>query len=228
MPYPAAMPIPTDTALKGRARVLLEAMTERARWMYAVPRDEGEAASARAILEEQGLRVEDADDKVGVVRLASSNDKAAFVLFDSPDLEVLLVEATGTGAPELLSKVLERTGFYAQSQLLRTALDVRDPEASKALRTLAHMVVAWDEDWSDLFLLHLASPDPISRHDAAMALTVATMVARDPGPALALLEEAKRREKFPKLKDTLEEAIQVIAGVSGAPVALPDPPEDPS
>lgn len=223
------MPMPTDTALKGRARALLEAMTERARWMYAVPRDQGEAAAARSILEESGLRVEDSDDKAGVVRLASSSEKAAFVLFDSPDLEVLLIEATGPDAPGPLAKVLDRTGFYAQSQLLKAALDVRDPEAPKALRTLAHMVVAWDEDWSDLFLLHLASPDPIVRHDAAMALTVATMVARDPGPAVALLEEAERREKFPKLKDTLHEAIQLIHGLSGAPVeAKPEPPEDPS
>lgn len=220
------MPIPTDTALKGRARALLEAMTERARWMYAVPRDEGEARTARAILEEGGLRVEEEDEKAGVARLATPDQKTTFVLFDSPDLEVLVIEATGGGAPELLSKVIERTGFYAQSQLLRAALDVHDPEAPKALRTLAHMVVAWDEDWSDLFLLHLASPDPVIRHDAAMALTVATMVARDPGPALELLEEAKRREKFPKLKDTLEEAIQLIAGLGGAPVAVPEPSAD--
>ncbi len=216
--------MPTETALKGRARALLEAMTERARWMYAVPRDQGEAAAARAILEGCGLRVEESDEKAGVTRLVSSNEKAAFVLYDAPDLEVLLVEATGPEAPEMLAKVLERTGFYAQSRLLKSAIDVRDEEAPKALKTLAHMVVAWDEDWSDLFLLHLASPDPIVRHEAAMALTVATMVARDPGPAIALLEEAKGREKFPKLRDTLEEAIQVISGTSGGPVALaPEP-----
>ena len=107
------------------------------------------------------------------------------------------------------------------------AIDVRDPEAPKALRTLAHMVVAWDEDWSDLFLLHLASPDPVARHEAAMGLTIATMVTRDAGPAIALLEEAKRREKFPKLKDTLDEAIQVISGLTGGPVALKDPPPEP-
>ena len=59
------------------------------------------------------------------------------MLFDSAELEVLLIEATGGGAPETLAKVLERTGFYAQSQLLKTAIDVRDPEAPKALRTLA-------------------------------------------------------------------------------------------
>ena len=192
------MPLPTETALKGRARALLEAMTERARWMYAVPRDAGEAATARAILLEGGLQLDESDSAAQVTRLVNSGGTATFVLFDSAELEVLLIEATGSDAPELLGKVLERTGFYAQSQLLRTAIDVKDPEAPKALRTLAHMVVAWDEDWSDLFLLHLASPDPVVRHDAAMALTVATMVSREPGPALALLEEAQKREKFPK------------------------------
>jgi len=51
-------------------------------------------------------------------------------------------------------------GLLRQSTLLGTAADVRDPRPPKALRTLAHMVVAWDEDWGDLFLLHLAAPDP--------------------------------------------------------------------
>jgi hypothetical protein len=88
------------------------------------------------------------------------------------------------------------------------------------------MVVAWDEDWSDLFLLHLASPEPVVRHEAATALTIATMVARDPGPALALLEEARRRETFPKLRETLAEALQIISGTTGGPVEIKpgDPP----
>ena len=80
------------------------------------------------------------------------------------------------------------------------------------------MVVAWDEDWGDLFLLHLAAPDPVVRHDATVALTVAVMVARDAGPAPALLEEAIRREKFPKLKETMTEALNLVRGLTGAPV----------
>ncbi len=111
-----------------------------------------------------------------------------------------------------------RTGFYAQSALLGVALDVRDTEAPKALRTLAHMVVAWDEDWGDLFLLHLAAPDPVVRHDAVVALTVAVMVAHDAGPAPALLDEAIRREKFPKLKETMHEALNVVRAVTGGAV----------
>jgi hypothetical protein len=213
------MPVPTDTALLGRARVLLEAMTERARWIYAVPRElDGAlvASSVRAMLEARKLRCDEEDAAARVARFVDERGKVAVVTFDSPELDVLLVEASGPEAPPLL----ERTGFYAQSQLLRTALDVRDPEASKALRTLAHMVVAWDEDWSDLFLLHLASPDAIARHEATLALSVAAMVARDAGPAKLLLDEALRREKFPKLRETMSEALQVVEAMTGGPVAL--------
>ena len=97
---------------------------------------------------------------------------------------------------------------------------MKSPEAGKALRTLAHMVVAWDEDWSDIFLLHLASPDPIVRHDAAIATSIAAMVARDPGPTIALLEEAKRREKFPKLAETIRDVLNMIRGMAGGPVEI--------
>jgi hypothetical protein len=132
----------------------------------------------------------------------------------------MLVEAAGPDAPPLLAEILDRAGFYAQSTLLGTALDVHDPEAPKALRTLAHMVVGWDEDWSDLFLLHLAAPDPVVRHDAVVALSVAVMVAHDAGPAPALLDEAIRREKFPKLAETMREALNLVQGVTGGPVEV--------
>lgn len=217
------MPAPTDTALRGRARVLLEAMTERARWIYAVPRELGGdlvAPVVRAMLEGEGLRCEEEDAAARVARFAAERGAAVVVTFDSPELEVLLLEASGADAPPILANLLEKTGFYAQSQLLRTALEVRDPEASKALRTLAHMVVAWDEDWSDLFLLHLASPDAVARHEATLALSVAAMVARDAGPAKALLDEALRREKFPKLRETMSEALRVVEAMTGGPVAL--------
>lgn len=210
------MPRPTETALKGRARVLLEAMTERARWIYAIPPDG--SAAVRAVAEAKGLTVEEQDAAAGAVRYAKGG--LSVVTFESPELEVLLVEAAGGEAPAVLADILDRTGFYAQSTLLGTALDVKDPEAPKALRTLAHMVVAWDEDWSDLFLLHLASPDPIVRHDAVVALTVAVMVAHEAGPAPALLEEAFKREKFPKLAETMREALNVVRGVTGGPVEI--------
>jgi len=133
---------------------------------------------------------------------------------------VLLLEAQGSGAPPILAKILDVTGFLAQSELLRVALDIHGERTSKALRVLAHMVVAWDEDWSDLFLLHLASPDPVARHEATLAVSVAAMVARDPGPANALLDEALRRERFPKLRETMAEARRMIEAMSGAPVEI--------
>jgi hypothetical protein len=46
------------------------------------------------------------------------------------------------------------------------------------------------------------------------------MVAHDAGPAPALLEEAIRREKFPKLKDTMTEALNVVRGLGGGPVEV--------
>jgi hypothetical protein len=211
------MPRPTETALRGRARALLEAMTERARWIYALPRLEGPAA-VHAVALAKGLRCEEED--AGAARYADEKGSASLVTLDSAELDVLLVEAAGVEAPRVLAEILDRTGFYAQSTLLGTALDVKDGEAPKALRTLAHMVVVWDEDWSDLFLLHLASPDPVVRHDAVVALTVAVMVAHDAGPVEALLEEAVRREKFPKLKESMGEALNVVRGATGAPVEV--------
>jgi hypothetical protein len=213
------MPRPTETALKNRARGLLEAMTARTRWIYAVPSDLG-SQTARPIALAAGLRLEEEEAGALAARFGNEKGTASLVTFESPELEVMLLEAQGQDAPAILADILEKTGFYAQSTLLGTALDVRDPEAGKALRTLAHMVVAWDEDWSDLFLLHLASPDPMVRHEAVLALTTAVMVAGTPGPAPALLEEAMAHEKFPKLKETMGEALNVIRGLSGDPVEI--------
>ena len=213
------MGVPTETALKLRARTLLEAMTERERWVYALPREVADG-QARSFLQERGLSVEEEDAAAGVVRLLDAKAKARFVLFSSAALEVTMVEASGPDAPALLGELLEKTGFYAQSQLLATALDVRDPECVKALRTLAHMVVAWDEDWTDMFLLHLASPDAVVRHEAVASTSVAAMVSRDPEPARRLLEEALSREKFPKLRETIEEAIALVVAMGGGPVQL--------
>jgi hypothetical protein len=216
------MPRPTETALRGRARSLLEAMTEKARWIYAIPRELG-AEAVRSIALAKGLRCEEEDTGAKAARFVNERQTASLVTLDSEELSVMLIEATGPDAPPILADILERTAFYAQSTLLGTALDVRDEEASKALRTLAHMVVSWDEDWSDLFLLHLASPDPLVRHEATVALTVAVMVARDAGPAPALLDEAIKREKFPKLLETMREARSVVLAVtSGAVEIKPD------
>lgn len=197
-------------------------MTDRARWVYALPLET--ATQVTVILGAEGFELTQKDPDAPVSRYEDSAKSAAFVAFASPELEVLLVEASGEAAAVALGRILDQAGFFAQSQLLGAAVDVRDPEAPKALRTLAHMVVAWDEDWSDLFLLHLASPDPVVRHDAVAALCVAALVAREVGPAVHLLEEARKREKFPKLNETMGEAIRMIQAATGAPVeATPEP-----
>lgn len=213
------MPMPSQAALRDRAKALVSAMNERARWIYALPRAYGISA-LKHLLASHGFQVDEEDAQAGVYRLVSGGNSARFVLFDSADLETIFIEAEGAQAAPALAKVLEKTGFYAQSQLLETALSIGHPEAGKALRTLAHMVIAWDSDWSDLFLLHLASPDPIVRHDAAACVSLAAMVARNAGPSLELLEEARRRESFPKLRDTLSEAIQMVRAATGAPVDI--------
>ena len=205
---------PSPTALKSRARTLLEQMTDRGRWIYALPTPETEAHLS-SVLGEHGFACSETEADGNVTKWGRA-DGSAFVVLLRADLDVTLVEAEGGGAVDALGALLGKTGFYAQSTLLASALDVTTEDARKALLTLAHMVVAWDEDWSDLFLLHLASPDPIARHDAVTALTVAAMVARDKGPALELLAEAAKRETFPKLRETIDEASRVIGALAPA------------
>ena len=204
--------------------MLLEAMTERAHWVYALP--PASVPQVELALAEGGFALVEQASEGGVRRFQDASAEASFVLYPSDVLEVLLVDVAGVKAVEVLAKILDSSGFYAQSQLLGTALDVRDPEAPKALRTLAHMVVAWDEDWTDAFLLHLAAPDPVIRHEAVASLSVAALVARDAAPATALLHEAARRERFPKLKETMLEAVGVLEAALGKPVEIAADPAE--
>jgi hypothetical protein len=188
-------------------------MTDRGRWIYALPPAETREHLART-LGDHGFAIGDVDAAAKVNKWSNAGATASFVVLERDDLEVTLVEAQGGDAAEPLGVLLGKTGFFAQSALLESAFDVATPDARKALLTLAHMVVAWDEDWADLFLLHLASPDPVVRHDAVTALTVAAMVARDKGPAPELLAEAARRETYPKLKETIEDARKCVAALA--------------
>jgi len=206
---------PTTTALKARARTLIERMTDRARWIYALPPSETKKHLAKT-LGEHGFSIRDAESEAKVTKWLSSDDGASFVVLEKNDLDVTLVEAKGADAAAVLGALLAKTGFFAQSALLESAFDVATEDARKALLTLAHMVVAWDGDWGDLFLLHLASPDPVVRHDAVTAITIAAMVARDPGPAPELLAEAAKRETYPKLKDTIDDALNCVAAIAPA------------
>jgi hypothetical protein len=188
-------------------------MTERERFVYAIPRDEARAHLAN-VLAEQGFLLRETDDAGRVAKWANPGDGATLVVLEREDLDVTFVQGDGGDAIPALGAILNKTGFFAQSTLLESAFDGGTEDARKALLTLAHMVVAWDSDWSDLFLLHLASPDPVVRHDAVTSLTIATMVARDRGPAPELLAEAAKRETYPKLKETIEDAQKVVAALA--------------
>lgn len=212
------MPPITEAALKERARALLVGMTERSRWVYAVPGEQ--FANVLGLLEAEGIAkvAEEAEGKV--VRHVSDDEAAVFVIFANEKLDVVLVEAEGDAAVPTMQKLLEKTGFLPQSKLWGDALDIGGPRATRSLQILAHMAVFWDEDWTDLFLLHLASPDAVVRRDALTATTLAAMVARDAPPAIELLEEARRREKFPKLAEAIDEALRVLRSVDGQPLDL--------
>jgi hypothetical protein len=194
---------PTETALKSRARALLETMTARLCWIYAVPRDDGPAA-VRAVALADGLVAKDE------ATFANEKGTATIVMRDDADLDVLFVEAQGEDAPPILGKILDQAGFYAQSTLLGTAFDVRDEEAPSALGTLAFMVVAWDEPWRELFALHLGAPDPAVRRAAIGSLLSAVATARANGPAAALLDAAIAKEKDAELAEALRSAREKL------------------
>jgi hypothetical protein len=204
---------PSPTALKDRARTLVERMTHRGRFVYAVPREEARRHLPK-VLTEQGFVLRETEDAGRVAKWSNVEDTASLAVLERVDLDVTFLQGDGGDAVGPLGAVLDKTGFFAQSTLLESAFDVGTEDAGKALLTLAHMVIAWDADWADLFLLHLASPDPVVRHDAVTALTVAAMVARDRGPAPELLGEAAKRETYPKLKETIDDARRVIAALA--------------
>jgi hypothetical protein len=204
---------PSATALKDRARTLVERMTARGRFVYAVPPEEARTHLAH-VLTAQGFALRETDDGGRVAKWSNAGDSATFVVLERIDLDVTFIQADGSDAVQPLAAILDKTGFFAQSTLLESAFDVGTEDAKKALLTLSHMVVAWDADWADLFLLHLAAPDPVVRHDAVTALIVAAMVARDRGPAPELLAEAAKRETYPKLKETIDDACRVIAALA--------------
>ena len=127
-------------------------MTDRGRWIYALPPEEA-ARHLVPTLTAHGFVAGEAEGDGKVRKWANAGASASLVVLEREDLEVVLVEAQGGDAVGALGALLKETGFFAQSALLSSALDVSTDDARKALLTLAHMVVAWDEDWADLFLL---------------------------------------------------------------------------
>jgi hypothetical protein len=214
----AGMARVTDRALKERARRILVAMTERARWIYAVP-PAGTLERIAAILEEEGM-TRTGQAASGRAWRYESDAGARAVALEHDTLDVVLLEGAGAAVVPAMKRVLDATGFVPQSKLWGAALDIGAPGAPRALAVLAHLCVTWDEDWSDLFLLQLASPDPLVRHQAAVSLVLAALVAHDAEPALDLLREARRREKLPKLGETIDDAMRVLRAFAGQPLAL--------
>ena len=206
---------PSSTALKDRARTLVERMTNRGRFVYAVPRGDARAHLAQVFTEHRFV-LRETEDAGRVAKWSNAENTASFTVLERVDLDVTFIQGDGGDAVAPLGAVLDKTGFFAQSALLESAFDIGSEDARKALLTLAHMVVAWDADWADLFLLHLAAPDPVVRHDAVTALTIAAMVARDRGPAPELLAEAAKRETYPKLKETIDDARRLVAALATA------------
>lgn len=196
-----------------RARELVHRMHDVERWAYAIDFAAGDRLAAA--LANAGYRMTEHDEEAHSTRFEAGEGAALDVLvtLGREDLGVILLQAYGPTTVDRLGPVLETTGFVPQSKLLGEAYAVGEPGAPAALTTLAHMVVAWDDDWADLFLLHLASPDPVARHDAVMATVVAALLARQKEPACSLLTEALARETFPKLKETLIEAVTVASAL---------------
>jgi hypothetical protein len=212
---------PSPTALIQRARALVVRMHVVERWAYAVDASVSREKLERAIGDAGYALVErDAEAKVTRYEAPSLSEASsapdALVTLERPDLELILMQAYGSTTPDRLRPVLTATGFVPQSQLLRSAYAVGEAGSSRALTALAHMVVAWDDDWADLFLLHLASPDPVARHEACLATVVAALSAGAREPARTLLNEAHARERFPQLKTTLAEAAAVVDAIAGA------------
>jgi hypothetical protein len=213
------MRAPSPRALTDRARTLVVQMHSVERWAYAVD-SAVPAESVRAAILSAGYLLVEEEAKSPVARYEAQTDRDdadAIVTLRREDLGVTVLQAYGRTTPDRLGPILEATGFVPQSSLLRRAYDVGQDDARKALTTLAHMVVVWDEDWADLFLLHLASPDPIVRHDAVLATVVAALSSREREHARVLLDEARRHEKFPRLADTMTEALAAVERIPSSP-----------
>ena len=94
----------TQAALKERARTLLVAMTERSRWVYALPK-EGSFDAAKGIIAEAGLAAvaEEADGKV--VKY-DGDDGAGLVLFDArAELGAVLLQGRSDAVVPLMQQI---------------------------------------------------------------------------------------------------------------------------
>ncbi|GAC1576203.1 MAG: hypothetical protein NVS3B20_07780 [Polyangiales bacterium] len=203
---PDMVRVPTDEDLRERARALVLRMAALNRIVYVVALDISRENFESAVVS-AGLRLRESDLEARVFRYSDERNQARLVALERPDLGVRIFDAQGEGAAEHVRDILRRVPFVPQSKLLREAIDVGSPRASKALLILAHMVVSWDDEWSDRFILHLAAPDPIARREAVSSVFLAAVLSGERSAAIALLKESHARERFPKLRDTIHDAI---------------------
>src|SRR5262245_53154223 len=94
----------TESALRDRARALMVAMTDRSRWIYALP--EGSFARAVAIAEAHGLTRREDDDEGRVVKY-EGNAQERLVLFDQRALDVVLLEGAGDAIAPVVREIVE-------------------------------------------------------------------------------------------------------------------------
>jgi hypothetical protein len=156
-------------------------MHQREHWVYALPIDERAIAVAAPVT---GLE-----------------------LSRREDLEVTLVEARGEQAALALAELLKSCGFFAQSTLLESAYDVATEDAQKALLTLAHMAIAWDATWAELFQLHLDDESSDVRLCAVRALCVAARTSGALREVRAMLASAAPRERDAAVRAALSDAL---------------------
>jgi hypothetical protein len=196
------MAIPSAASLKNRARLLLEAMGEQERWVYAVPTEAAE------VLRQVALALAFQEPSPGVFE---GPEGARLQFLEDPEIETGLLVASGAGVVPVLGKVLEQAGFFAQSRLLEVAYDPEDEEAPAALRTLAYMISSWTDPWPELFELHLASPTPGVRASAVRALgLLARGTPRD--AVQRVLEAQASREGDPGVQAAVREALGALGG----------------
>jgi hypothetical protein len=196
---------PTEASLRTRARTLVERMTERERWIYAVPPEEARTDAPR-VLAARGWKESAPGTWTG------PEGGATVRLVERSDLAVTLVEARGADAAEPLGAVLEATTFYAQSTLLAHAHDRDDEESETALATLAAMCVAWDPAWESLFTEHLGDIDAPVRAAAAASLVEAAATCGDAAPARRLLAKALATEGDDDARGVMQRAAARLGG----------------
>ena len=198
------------------ARRMLADMSERARWIYALPRSPRTLRVVTARLAAAGAgRLRQKSAASWVVEHVTGSERCRLGAYDSADLNCLLLLGEGAEAPPVLAGILEHTGFLPQSRLWDEALATARPGAPRALAILAHMCVAWSEEYADLLRRHLEADDENVRGQAVDSLCVAALLAAEPVRGAQLLQAVKQREMSPEVADKASAAADLLRAVAG-------------